>query len=44
MVERMQPLLTAGDSFIAIGALHLPGERGVLRLLAQRGYTVEAIY
>lgn len=44
MVERMLPLLAAGDSFIAIGALHLPGDRGVLRLLEQRGYAVEAIY
>jgi hypothetical protein len=40
----MVPLLAAGHAFIAVGALHLPGERGVLRLLEQRGYRVEAVY
>lgn len=44
MVERMQPLLAAGDSFIAVGAMHLPGDRGILHLLEQRGFRVEAIY
>lgn len=44
MVERMQPLLQAGNAFIAIGALHLPGDQGVLHLLEQQGYTVTAIY
>ncbi len=44
MVERMQPLLTAGDSFIAVGAMHLPGDRGILHLLKERGFRVEAIY
>jgi uncharacterized protein len=44
MVERMVPLLTAGESFIAIGAMHLVGDRGVLRLLEQRGFRVGAIY
>ena len=28
--------------FVAIGALHLGGEKGVLSLLRQRGYLVEA--
>lgn len=27
MAERMLPLLSAGQAFIAVGALHLPGER-----------------
>lgn len=44
MVERMQPFLNKGNAFIAIGALHLPGEEGVLSLLEQAGYQVEAIY
>ncbi len=44
MVERMQPLLEGGQQFIAVGALHLPGEDGLLQLLSQRGYTVTAVY
>ena len=44
MVQRMEPRLREGNAFIAIGALHLPGEEGVLALLAQQGYTVSAVY
>lgn len=44
MVERMQDYLHKGNAFIAIGALHLPGEKGVLHLLEQKGFTVTAIY
>lgn len=44
MAARMEPLLTQPGLFIAIGALHLPGEEGVIALLRQRGYQLEAIY
>ncbi|MEE8321940.1 MAG: TraB/GumN family protein [Gammaproteobacteria bacterium] len=44
MVERMQPILDKGNSFIAIGALHLPGDDGVLSLLEQKGYAIKSIY
>ena len=44
MAARIAPLLASGPAFIAIGALHLPGERGVLHLLEQQGYRVEALY
>jgi uncharacterized protein YbaP (TraB family) len=44
MVERMQPTLGQGRAFIAIGALHLYGERGVLALLERRGYKVTRVY
>jgi hypothetical protein len=44
MVERMLPRLKEGNAFIAVGALHLPGERGILNLLAQRGYRVSVVY
>ena len=44
MVERMQPRLREGRAFVAVGALHLPGPRGILRLLEQRGYRVSAVY
>ncbi len=43
MVERMLPLIERGGAFIAVGALHLPGERGVLRLLEGAGYTVTPV-
>jgi uncharacterized protein YbaP (TraB family) len=44
MVERMVPRLAEGSSFIAIGALHLAGERGVLALLEGLGYRVARVY
>jgi uncharacterized protein YbaP (TraB family) len=44
MAARIEPLLSQGKLFIAIGALHLPGEEGVITLLRQRGYMVESIY
>ena len=44
MLQRMQPRLQEGRAFIAVGALHLPGEQGLLNLLEQRGYRVEAVY
>lgn len=40
MAERIDALLRREKAFVAIGALHLAGERGVLRLLERRGYTV----
>lgn len=44
MVERMQVRFQEGNAFVAIGALHLPGEQGVLRLLQHRGYQLKALY
>jgi uncharacterized protein YbaP (TraB family) len=44
MLQRMQPRLKEGRAFIAVGALHLAGQRGLLNLLSEQGYTVEAIY
>lgn len=38
MARRMLPYLQQGNSFVAIGALHLPGEQGLLALLEKRGY------
>jgi len=43
MVERMEPYLKQGGVFVAVGALHLPGEQGLLRLLGRRGYTLTAV-
>ncbi|MDH4133809.1 MAG: TraB/GumN family protein [Gammaproteobacteria bacterium] len=44
MAERMQGRLKEGNAFIAVGALHLPGESGLLRLLTQAGYRVSRVY
>lgn len=44
MVDRMGELLQQGNAFVAVGALHLPGEQGILQLLADRGYRVTRVY
>lgn len=44
MAFRMQRELRRGRAFIAIGALHLYGERGVLALLGEDGYRAERLY
>ncbi len=43
MVQRMMPLLDEGGAFIAVGALHLPFETGILKLLEQKGCTVTPV-
>jgi len=43
MFERMQEQLRAGNTFIAVGALHLPGEQGLLNKLRQAGFRVMRI-
>jgi uncharacterized protein YbaP (TraB family) len=43
MAERMEPYLRQGGAFIAVGALHLAGAQGLIRLLEQQGYTVRAV-
>lgn len=44
MVRRIQWILKRDGAFIAVGALHLPGDNGLLNLLRQKGYLVEAVY
>lgn len=44
MVQRMGPYLSEGQAFVAVGALHLPGERGILGLLEKAGYSLESVY
>jgi uncharacterized protein YbaP (TraB family) len=44
MAERLRPLLKQGNTFIAVGAAHLPGRDGLLALLEHEGYRVRPIY
>ncbi|MEM9330505.1 MAG: TraB/GumN family protein [Pseudomonadota bacterium] len=43
MVERVEPILEQGPTFVAVGALHLPGETGLVNLLRNSGYTVTPV-
>ncbi|HEY7669822.1 MAG TPA: TraB/GumN family protein [Hyphomicrobium sp.] len=43
MQQAAEPLLVEGGVFIAVGALHLPGKKGLVALLREAGYTVTAI-
>jgi uncharacterized protein YbaP (TraB family) len=43
MAERVQPRLAEGNALIAVGAMHLPDEIGVLRLLEKRGYKITRV-
>lgn len=42
-IPKLKPLLDEGNTFIAVGALHLPGEMGVLELLKKEGYEVSPV-
>lgn len=42
-LDKLVPVLEEGAVVVAVGALHLPGEDGLLYLLSQRGFEVERI-
>jgi len=44
MRKRALPLLDKGAAFIAVGALHLPGETGLVALLRNKGYKITKVY
>jgi uncharacterized protein len=43
MAQRSVPWFDKGGVFMAVGALHLPGENGVVALLQKAGFTVEPV-
>ncbi len=43
MAKKAAPLLDKGQAFVAVGALHLPGNTGLVALLRQAGYTVTPV-
>ena len=43
MALRAEPMLAEGGAFVAVGALHLPGEGGLVALLRDAGYAVEPV-
>lgn len=44
MAFRMQRQLRRGEAFVALGALHLYGDKGVLALLEEDGYRAERVF
>ena len=44
MTGTIVPRLDAGGAFVAVGALHLYGERGILSLLREQGYRITRVY
>lgn len=44
MAKRMDKVMKTRSLFAAIGALHLPGQKGVLQLLEKAGYQVEQVF
>jgi len=43
MANRVEEYLQKGSVFMAVGATHLPGQKGVIELLRAKGYTVKAL-
>lgn len=42
-VKKMPAIMAAKPTFFVVGCLHLPGDKGVLQLLKNEGYTVEGV-
>lgn len=43
MAQRAAPILAEGAVFMAVGALHLPDQEGVIELLRKQGYTLTRV-
>ncbi len=44
MADRMDKIIQSQATFIAVGALHLPGEDGLIQLLSKKGYTLSPVF
>ena len=44
MLKRVLPMLEQGATLVAVGALHLPGNEGLIKLLQGAGYSLTPIY
>lgn len=44
MLERSKALIDKGGVLIAVGALHLPGDKGLIELLRREGYAVSKVW
>lgn len=44
MVLKMDSLIQAKSFVVAVGTAHLPGKKGMIELLRQKGYTVEPVF
>lgn len=44
MLERITKIIQKDSAFIAVGALHLPGQSGLIDGLRQQGFSITAIY
>lgn len=42
-VDSLPAMMKESSTFVAVGALHLPGESGMINLLKEKGYTVEPV-
>jgi uncharacterized protein YbaP (TraB family) len=42
-IDQLSSIINEKSSFIAVGALHLPGEHGLIEGLRRAGFTVEAV-
>ena len=43
MVNSLVDLMPKKSVFAGVGAAHLPGEKGMINMLRERGYTVKAL-
>ena len=43
-MDTLEGFLSEGNAFIGVGALHLPGEKGLIELLRSRGYSVRRAF
>lgn len=44
MLQRALPIIADGEAFLAVGALHLPGDSGLVEMIRRSGYSVTRIW